>query len=70
MVFILLRSTPIVTKVRAISGDRPVMMTLAPIRPDASTVCTRWLATVLAVRLAAGSYASRTRFSTPKCRGT
>ena len=46
MVFILLRSTPMVTSVWAISGDRPVMMTLAPISREASTVCTRWLATV------------------------
>ena len=43
--FILLRSTPMVTSVWAILGDNPVMMTLAPIRRDASTVCTRWLAT-------------------------
>ena len=45
MVFILLRSTPIVTSVWAIFGESPVMMTLAPIRREASTVCTRWLAT-------------------------
>src|SRR3954447_9915454 len=38
--------TPMATSVWAISGDRPVMMTLAPISRDASTVCTRWLATV------------------------
>jgi hypothetical protein len=45
IVFIFLRSTPIVTSVSAIFGDTPVMMTLAPIRRDASTVRTRWLAT-------------------------
>src|SRR3954468_20744767 len=45
IVFILLRSTPIVTRVWAISGDSPVMITLAPISRDASTVCPRWLAT-------------------------
>jgi hypothetical protein len=41
-VFILARSTPMVTSVWAISGDRPVMITSAPISRDASTVCTRW----------------------------
>ena len=46
MVFILLRSTPMVTSVWAIFGDNPVMMTLAPMSRDASTVCTRWFATV------------------------
>ena len=35
-----------VTRVWAISGDRPVMITLAPISREASTVWTRWLATV------------------------
>src|SRR5215210_7497200 len=39
-------STPSVTSVWAISGERPVMITFAPIRREASTVCTRWLATV------------------------
>ena len=34
-----------VTSVWAISGDSPVMMTLAPMSREASTVCTRWLAT-------------------------
>ena len=34
-----------VTSVWAISEDRPVMITPAPISRDASTVCTRWLAT-------------------------
>src|SRR4051795_4834292 len=40
------RSTPMVTSVWAISEDRPVMITLAPISREASTVWTRWLATV------------------------
>src|SRR5919205_902801 len=40
------RSTPRVTSVWAISGERPVMITLAPMSREASTVCTRWLATV------------------------
>src|SRR6266571_4587989 len=44
-VAISLRSTPIVTSVCAISGDRPVTITVAPSRRDASTVCTRWFAT-------------------------
>lgn len=44
--FILLRSTPMVTSVWAIVGESPVMMTLAPMSRDASTVWTRWLATV------------------------
>src|SRR5216117_2386942 len=45
-VFILLRSTPMVTSVWAISGDRPVTITLAPWSRDASTVRTRWFATL------------------------
>jgi hypothetical protein len=44
--FIFDRSTPMVTSVWAISADRPVMITLAPMSRDASTVWTRWLATV------------------------
>src|SRR6266576_2558948 len=44
-VAISLRSTPIVTSVCAISGERPVTMTVAPSRREASTVCTRWFAT-------------------------
>ena len=35
-----------VTSVWAISEERPVMMTLAPMSREASTVCTRLLATV------------------------
>src|SRR5574341_8697 len=44
-VAISLRSTPMVTRVWAISGDRPVTITVAPNRRDASTVWTKWLAT-------------------------
>src|SRR3989449_7121722 len=44
-VAISLKSTPIVTSVWAISGDRPVTITVAPRSRDASTVCTRWFAT-------------------------
>src|SRR5438445_10075118 len=44
-VAISLRSTPMVTSVCAISGERPVTITVAPSRRDASTVCTRWFAT-------------------------
>src|SRR5438046_142178 len=44
-VFILLRSTPRVTRVWAISGDRPVTITIAPRSREASTVRTRWFAT-------------------------
>src|SRR5213592_1810159 len=41
-VAISLRSTPIVTSVCAISGDRPVTITVAPSSREASTVWTRW----------------------------
>src|SRR5439155_1045002 len=44
-VFIFPRSTPMLTRVWAISGDNPVTMTVAPRSRDASTVSTRWLAT-------------------------
>src|SRR5438093_12281967 len=44
-VFILPRSTPILTRVWAISGDSPVTITFAPRSRAASTVCTRWFAT-------------------------
>ena len=40
MVFILVRSTPIVTSVYAISDDGPMMMTLAPISREAGTATT------------------------------
>src|SRR2546425_7251264 len=33
------------TSVCAISGDRPVTITVAPSKRDASTVCTKWFAT-------------------------
>src|SRR5215469_16204486 len=40
-VFILPKSTPMVTKVCAISGESPVTITVAPNSREASTVCTR-----------------------------
>src|SRR5437868_8483039 len=48
-VFIFPRSTPIFTIVCAISGESPVTMTVAPRSREASTVCTRWFATVASI---------------------
>src|SRR5438094_5080832 len=45
-VFILPRSTPMLTRVWAISADNPVTMTVAPKSREASTVWTRWFATL------------------------
>src|SRR5579859_205144 len=43
------RSTPMVTSVCAISGDRPVTMTVAPSKRAASTVWTRLFATLASI---------------------